>query len=74
MHEIEATEAKTRLAQLLRDVERGETIAHVVPAQAQDRASREAAVDRFLQRRAGWAPSGMSRGEIMAARHAGHRV
>ena len=83
MREIEATEAKTRLAQLLRDVEHGETvaitrhgktIAQVGPAQAQDRASREAAVDRFLQRRAGWAPSGMSRDEIMAARHAGHRV
>ena len=83
MHEIEATEAKTRLAQLLRDVERGETvaitrhgktIAHLVPAQAREQADREAAVDRFLERRAGWAPTGMSRAEILAARHEGHRV
>ncbi len=83
MLEVQSTEAKTNLAQLLRDVEHGETvaitrhgktIAHMVPAQAQDRASREAAVERFLRRRAGWAPSGMSRDEIMAARHAGHRV
>ena len=83
MLEVQSTEAKTNLAQLLRDVEHGETvaitrhgktIAHMVPAQAQDRASREAAVERFLRRRAGWAPSGMSRDEIMAARHEGHRV
>ena len=83
MREIQATEAETHFAQLLRDVEHGEAIAitrhgeaiaHMVPAQAQDRASREAAVERFLRRRAGWAPSGMSRGEIVAARHAGHRV
>ena len=83
MLEVQSTEAKTNFAQLLRDVEHGETvaitrhsktIAHMVPAQAQDRASREAAVDRFLERRAGWAPTGMSRDEIMAARHEGHRV
>ena len=83
MREIQATEAKTRLAQLLRDVEYGEAvaitrhgkaIAHLVPAQDRDQADREAAVDRFLRRRAGWAPTGMSRDEIMAARHEGHRV
>lgn len=83
MREIQATEAKTNLAQLLRDVEYGEAvaitrhgkaIAHLVPAQSREQADREAAVDRFLQRRAGWAPTGMSRDEIMAARHEGHRV
>ena len=83
MREIQATEAKTNLAQLLRDVERGEAIAitrhgkaiaHLVPAQERDRADRAAAVDRFRQRRAGWAPTGMSRDEILAARHEGHRV
>ncbi|MDE2639482.1 MAG: type II toxin-antitoxin system prevent-host-death family antitoxin [Chloroflexota bacterium] len=83
MREIQATEAKTRLAQLLRDVEDGETIAitrhgkaiaHLVPAQEREQADRDAAVDRLLQRRAGWAPTGMSRDELMAARHEGHRV
>ena len=83
MLKVRSTEAKMNLAQLLRDVEHGETvaitrhgktIAHLVPAQAQEQADREAAVDRFLERRAGWAPTGMSRDEIMAARHEGHRV
>ncbi len=69
MREIQATEAKARLAELLRNVELGETIAitrhgktiaHLVPARAQDRADREAAADRFLQQRAGWEPTGMS--------------
>ena len=56
MREIQATEAKARLADLLRSVEHGETIAitrhgktiaHLVPAHGQDMASREAAVDHF---------------------------
>ena len=83
MREVQATEAKTRLAELLRNVERGETIAitrrgkvvaHLTPAHAQDRTEREAAVDRFLQQRAGWRSVGMSSEEILAARHEGHRV
>ena len=50
MREVQATEAKTRLAELLRVVERGETVAitrygktvaHLVPAPTQDRANRE---------------------------------
>lgn len=82
MLEVQATEAKARLAELLRTVERGETIsitrhgktiAHLVPAHAADRAQRRQAVDQFLQRRAGWQPTGMSRDEIMASRHDGHR-
>ena len=48
MREIQATEAKTHLAELLRAVEHGETVAitrhgkpvaHLVPAGAQDRAN-----------------------------------
>ena len=83
MREIQATEAKARLAELLRNVELGETIAitrhgkaiaHLVPACAQAQAGREAAVDRFLQRRAGWEPTEMSLDQILAARHEGHRV
>ena len=62
MREFQATEAKTRLAELLRVVEHGEaiaitrhgkTIAHLVPAATQDRLHREKAVEQFRQRRAG---------------------
>ena len=83
MREIQATEAKTRLAELLRAVEYGETVAitrhgkpvaHLVPARAEDRASRERAVERFRQRRAGWKRVAFSREEILAARHEGHRL
>lgn len=83
MREIQATEAKARLAELLRNVELGETIAitrhgktiaHLVPARARERSGREAAIDRFLRRRAGWEPAGMSPDEILAARHEDHRV
>ena len=57
MRKVLATEAKTRLAELLRSVEHGETvaitrhgstIAHLVPAHTHACADREAAVDRFL--------------------------
>ena len=83
MREFPATEAKTRLAELLRSVELGEsiaitrhgkTIAHLVPALVQERASREATVDRFLKRRSDWENAGMSPDEILVARHEGHRV
>ena len=82
MHEVSATAAKARLAELLRTVESGETIAitrhgkavaHLIPARAQDRAARAAAVDWFRQRRAGWRRVEMSTQEILAARHEGHR-
>ena len=83
MREIQATEAKARLAELLRVVERGETVsitrhgkpvAHLVPAPAQDRANRARAVERFRQRRAAWEPVDFSTAEILAARHEGHRL
>lgn len=82
MREVPATEAKARLAELLRIVERGEpititrhgqAIAHLVPARAQHRANRAMAVERFRQRRAGWQRTGMSKDEILATRHDGHR-
>ena len=71
MREIQATEAKTRLAELLRVVEHGE---HLVPAPAKDRANRRRAVERFRQRRAGWERVAFSTEEILAARHEGHRL
>ena len=83
MREFQATEAKTRLAELLGNVEFGETIAitrhgktiaHLVPAHSQDQADREAAVDRFLRQRAAWKPTGMPSDEMLAARHEGHRI
>ena len=83
MRQVQATEAKTRLAELLRVVERGETVAitrhgkpvaHLVPAPVQDRVSRERAVERFKRRRAGWKRVTFSTEEILAARHKGHRL
>ena len=82
MRQVPATEAKTRLAQLLTSVEHGETIAitrhgrpiaHLVPAEARERAARREAVERFEARRTQWKGAGMSLEEILAARHEGHR-
>ena len=81
MREVQATEAKTRLAELLRVVERGETVAitrygkpvaHLVPAPTQDRANREKAVEQFRRRRAGWERVTFSTEEILAARRINH--
>ena len=83
MRAIQATEAKARLADLLRTVERGETvaitrhgrtIAHVVPARAGEDADRKQAVARFRRRRAEWRPVAMSVDDILLARHRGHRL
>ena len=82
MLEVQATEAKARLAELLRTVERGETvvitrhgkkIAHLVPAVDQERAQRRAAVKRFLEKRATWDHVGMTREEILEVRREGLR-
>ena len=83
MREVQATDAKTRMAELLRAVEFGETIAitrhgrtvaHLVPAPVQDRASRGKSVKRFRQRRDGWERAEFSTDEILEARHVGHRL
>ena len=82
MREVQATEAKARLAELLRTVERGEsiaitrhgkTVAHLVPAQDRESAQRREAVAHFRELRRGWRKTGMSTDEILAARHEGHR-
>ena len=44
------------------------------PAQDQDLVDREAAVDRFLERRASWEPTGMSLDEIVTAHREGRRL
>jgi prevent-host-death family protein len=83
MQEIQSTEAKARFAELLRTVENGETVAitrhgktvaHLVPAKDQEQAERDAAVERLLKARETWEPTGMTREEILAARHEGHRI
>lgn len=83
MREVQATEAKARLAELLRVVERGEaiaitrhgkTVAHLVPAADQGRVNREKLVEQFRQRRARWNPVSFTADEILALRHEGHRL
>ena len=82
MREVQATEAKARLAELLRAVESGETvaitrhgrtIAHLIPARDRERARRKEAVMRFRDRRRQWRRIEMSTDEILAARREGQR-
>ena len=83
MREVNATKAKSHLAELLRTVERGESIsitrhgkavAHLIPAGDQERVLRKQAIDHFMEMRSSWKPTGMTREEILAARHEGHRL
>ena len=83
MQTVRATEFKVRFAELLRNVERGETvvitrngeaIAHVIPARAGERADRKEGVARFRRRREEWQPLGMSVDDVLLARHEGHRL
>ena len=82
MREVQATEAKTHFAELLRAVEYGETvaitrhgraIAHLVPARDREHARRRDAVTRFRDHRRRWRRIEMSTDEILAARHEGRR-
>ena len=82
MREVPTTEAKSHLAELLRAVEYGEsiaitrhgkTVAHLVPAVDQKRAAQKEAVERFRAWRRQRSRTGMTREEILAARHEGHR-
>ena len=82
MRQVQAAEAQARLVELLRTVERGETIvitrhgkavAQLAPAEDQERTRRKAAMARFLARRRRWRRIDMSTAEILAARHEGHR-
>lgn len=85
MRVVKATEAKSKLAELLRLAEQGETIAitrhdkivaHLVPAQAQERADRRDAVKQVRALRSEWEELGvrMTKEEILAARHEGRRL
>lgn len=82
MREVQATEAKAHLAELLRTVEHGETVAitrhgktvaHLVPAQEQDLDSQKLAVERFRAWRRQRRRIEMSTEEILSSIHEGHR-
>lgn len=82
MREIQATVAKARLAELLRDVERGESItitrngkkvAALVPIQDQEHEQRRQAVERFREWRRTKGPVDITVEEFMDWRHEGHR-
>ena len=82
MREVRSTEAKAHLAELLRAVEHGETvaitrhgkaIAHLAPAQDQDGESRKSAVERFRAHRRQWRRIDMTTEEIVASIHEGRR-
>ena len=82
MREVRVTAAKAHLAELLQAVEHGETvaitrhgkaIAHLTPAQDQDRDSRRSAVERFRSHRGQWRRIAMTTQEIVAAIHEGRR-
>lgn len=81
MREVTITEAESRFAELLREAEYGEsiaitrhgkTVAHLIPAVDHGRASQEEAVERFRGWRRQRPRTGMTREEILAARHEGH--
>jgi prevent-host-death family protein len=80
MREIQASEAKTRLPQLLDDVERGETlvitrhgraIARIVPEAYLRQAEIDKAIDdiKALRKRTGK----IALDELLSARHEGHK-
>ena len=82
MREIQATVAKARLAELLRDVERGESItitrngkrvAALVPIEDQEREQRRQAVEKFREWRRTRKPVDITVEEFMDWRHEGHR-
>ena len=83
MRTLEVAEAQARFAELIRDVERGEsvaiacdgkTVARLAPApQERDAASCGEALTQFLREKAAWKPVNVTREEILAWRHEGHK-
>ena len=82
IRQVQATVAKARLAELLRAVEHGErvaitrhgrTIAHLIPAEDQEREARREAVRRFNAWLDSWGGIDMSLEEALEYQHAGHR-
>ena len=82
MREVMATEAKMHLAELLRAVEYGETVAitrhgktvaHLTPATDQGDVAQKAAVERFRAWRKRRRPVGMTTDEIVELVREGRR-
>ena len=80
---IQASEAKAKLAELLRAVERGESfeitrhgkaIAHLLPATSVDQQARRDAVALFREKKTRWSKGNFSTQDILEARHEGHRA
>jgi prevent-host-death family protein len=80
MRVIQSSEAKTRLSELLDEVERGETIvitrhgkaiARLAPEQDQQRAERARVIERIRSNRANMPK--LTLDEILSARHEGHK-
>ena len=78
MREVSITEARARLAELIGAVERGESVsitrhgkpvAQLVPAGDRDRVLRKQAMERFMEMRATWKPTGMTREEVLGRVH-----
>lgn len=82
MREVQTTEAKSRFVELLGVVEHGQsialtrhgkTVAHLIPAVDRERASQREAVESFRAWRRQRPRTGMTREEVLAARHEDHR-
>lgn len=82
MEVIAATEAKARLAELLRAVEAGDSfaitrhgkaIAHIVPVENDEKQARRQAVERFRKARKNWRKTDITLEELLEWRHEGHR-
>lgn len=83
MTTIQASEAKTRLAELLRKVEQGESfeitrhgkvVACITPPKDAEAEARRAAVERFREARKTWPKAKkVTLEEILEWRHEGHR-
>lgn len=80
MRVIQSSEAKTRLSELLDEVERGETIvitrhgkaiARLAPEQDQRRAELASVIERIRSNRANMPK--LTLDEILSARHEGHK-
>ena len=84
MRTVQAAEAETHLAELLREVEAGESVAiarngkavaHLVPVSPEkDARARKEAVEEFMRQQAEWAPARVTAEEIVAWVREGRRM
>ena len=84
MRTVQASEAERHLAELLREVEGGESVtiardgravAHLVPVSpGKDAGARREAIEEFIRRQAEWAPARITAEEIVAWVREGRRM